>query len=53
MLVTRGILFETIQAEIQQLAEYSAALYAKTPEEKESYLAYYLNYYKNQHPKVI
>ena len=33
--------------EIERLAEYSAKMYAKTPEEKASYLEYYRNYYKN------
>lgn len=35
------------KAEIERLAEYSANLYAKTAEEKASYLEYYRNYYKN------
>ena len=34
--------------EIERLAEYSASLYAKTPEEKQSYLEYYRKYYRNE-----
>ena len=33
--------------EIERLAEYSASLYAKTSEEKQSYLEYYRQYYRN------
>ncbi|XP_046463939.1 RNA-binding protein 5-like [Daphnia pulex] len=35
-------------SEIPRLAEYSASLYAKTPEEHASYLQYYTQYYANQ-----
>ena len=38
---------EYTELEIEQLAEYSASLYAKTSKEKEEYLEYYRNYYKN------
>lgn len=34
--------------DVSRLAEYSANLYATTPEEKESYLAYYQQYYHKQ-----
>lgn len=34
--------------EIPRLAEYSASMYAKTPEEHNSYLQYYTQYYTNQ-----
>ena len=33
--------------EVERLAEYSASMYAKTPEEKSYYLDYYRNYYRN------
>ncbi len=33
--------------ETESLAEYSASMYAKTPEEKAYYLDYYRNYYRN------
>ncbi len=32
--------------EIERMAEYSASLYAKSPEEKASYLDYYRKYYR-------
>ena len=35
------------EEEIERLAVYSADLYAKTPEERASYLEYYRNYYRN------
>lgn len=35
------------QDEIEQLAEYSANLYAKTPEEKAHHLEYYRNFYRS------
>eukprot|EP00095_Tigriopus_kingsejongensis_P000467 snap_masked-scaffold217_size252476-processed-gene-1.22 protein:Tk00467 transcript:snap_masked-scaffold217_size252476-processed-gene-1.22-mRNA-1 annotation:"rna-binding protein 5-like" len=35
------------EAEVESLSEYSASLYAKTPEEKAYYLEYYRNYYRN------
>lgn len=34
--------------DVNRLAEYSANLYAKTPEEKATYLTYYLQYYSKQ-----
>ena len=34
------------EAEIEQLAEYSASTYAKTPEEKAYYLQYYRDFYR-------
>ncbi|CAG7664880.1 unnamed protein product [Allacma fusca] len=33
---------------IEKMAQYSASLYAKTPEEHASYLTYYREYYRNQ-----
>ncbi len=33
--------------EVERMAEYSASMYAKTKEEKTSYLEYYRNYYRN------
>ena len=33
--------------EVEQLAEYSASLYAKTPEEKAHHLDYYRNFYRS------
>ncbi|XP_014253951.1 RNA-binding protein 5 [Cimex lectularius] len=35
-------------SDVPRLAEYSAALYATTPQEKASYLAYYEEYYRKQ-----
>ncbi|BES93256.1 RNA-Hypothetical protein protein [Nesidiocoris tenuis] len=35
-------------ADVPRLAEYSAELYANTPEEKVAYIAYYKKYYKQQ-----
>jgi RNA-binding protein 5/10 len=40
------------QDEIEQMAEYSANLYAKTPEEKASYLLYYREYYQKQNDEA-
>lgn len=34
--------------DVQQLAEYSANMYAKTPAQKAQYLHYYTQYYQNQ-----
>ena len=34
------------------MADYSANLYAKTPDEKNSYLEYYRNYYRNEEDKA-
>ena len=38
----------TAGADIKQLAEYSASLYAQTPEEHASYVQYYTMYYQQQ-----
>jgi len=38
----------TAGADIKQLAEYSASLYAQTPEENASYVQYYTMYYQQQ-----
>jgi len=38
----------TAGADIKQLAEYSASLYAQTPEEHASYVQYYTVYYQQQ-----
>ncbi|KAL1462394.1 hypothetical protein WDU94_014232 [Cyamophila willieti] len=35
-------------ADVPRLAEYSASLYAKTPDEKQKYLEYYTQYYAKQ-----
>ena len=38
--------------DIAELAEYSASLYAKTPEEHEAYVQYYTQYYQQQQEQV-
>lgn len=38
----------TAGADIKQLAEYSASIYAQTPEEHASYVQYYTIYYQQQ-----
>ena len=41
------------EAEIEQLAEYSASTYAKTPEEKAYYLQYYRDFYRQVEWKCL
>merc|ERR1719394_1467020 len=43
----QGIANQYSHDDIEQMAEYSASLYAKTPSDKAHYLEYYRNYYKN------
>jgi len=43
----QGIANQYSHDDIERMAEYSASMYAKTAGEKEHYLEYYRNYYKN------
>ncbi|CAO1355886.1 unnamed protein product [Diamesa hyperborea] len=40
--------YQYTQKDVPKLAEYSTNLYAQTPAERESYMAYYTDYYKKQ-----
>ncbi len=44
--VDGGLQQQHSEEEVERMAQYSAGLYAKTPEEKVSYLEYYRNYYR-------